>query len=103
MELGYEGRALHVADRDSLQAVEEEGLGNRGRGLAARRRGVVPSDLQARISLATSDFLLRNIASLFARFELQGLQPSALTPDELARLRETYGEPAAAPSSSTRR
>ena len=94
MELGYEGRALHVADREGLQAVEEEGLGNRGRELAARRRGVVPSDLQARISLATSDFLLRNIASLLARFELQGLQPAALTPDELARLRETYGEPA---------
>jgi hypothetical protein len=53
---------------------------------------VVPSDLRARIDLATPDFLLRQTAGLIARFDLQGLRPSALAAEELARLRESYGE-----------
>jgi hypothetical protein len=63
----------------------------RARRSPRRRRGVVPNDLRQRIDGVTGDFMLQMAARLLAA-RLEGLAPSALTPEERAGFREEWDD-----------
>lgn len=72
---------------DDEQAAPQQHRSARAGG---RRRGVVPNNLRERVDQATPDFRLR-LTARFIAGSLDGLPPSALTPEELADLREMWG------------
>jgi hypothetical protein len=86
--------SVAIADHDVDVAEPENSASARARALAARRRGVVPSDLRSRLELASPNFVVRGMASLIGH-QLKGLSPNALTADERSSLRETYEDDSA--------